>query len=474
MTADSGLIGMDAVKIVGLLHRGAISPLDLIDTLEQRIAAVEPAINALPTLCLDRARDHARRLMEKPPGERGPLAGLPVPIKDLIPVAGVRTTFGSPVFADFVPEESETLVLRIEGKGGIVYAKSNTPEFGAGGHTFNEVFGTTANPWNLSRSAGGSSGGAAAALASGTAWVAHGSDMAGSLRTPSVFCGVVGFRPGIGRVTSGPDPLPYSTLSTEGPMGRTVADTAMLLDAMVAWDPTSPFTTALSAEGFLGAARRPRRPRRAAFSLDLGVTVVDPRIAAVFNRAIATIAGAGIETVEACPDFTGFDAAFHTLRAVSYAAGSGALLDEHRDKIKPEVVWNAEKGFRLTAAEIIGAERERGRLFHLVRRFMDDHDVLICPGAIVPAFPGTERYGRECNGRVFETYIDWLAITYALTLVSLPVIAIPCGVTEDGLPVGLQIAGRPGREAELIAFARYIEDAIGDWRPKDLPEYVVR
>lgn len=474
MTADEGLIGMSAAKVVSLLHREAISPLDLIDTLEQRIAAVEPVINALPTLCLERARDHARHLMERPADKRGPLAGLPVPIKDLRAVAGVRTTFGSTVFADFVPEESESLVLRIEANGGMVYAKSNTPEFGAGGHTFNDVFGTTTNPWNPSRSAGGSSGGAAAALASGTAWVAHGSDMAGSLRTPAAFCGVVGIRPGIGRVTSGPAPLPYGTLATDGPMARTVTDAALLLDAMVGWDAASPFATDTPSPRFLGAARRPRRPGRVAFSRDLGVTPVDPEIASVFDNAVATVAAAGVEMIEASPDFTGFDPAFHTLRAISYAAASGPLLAEHRDRIKPEVVWNAEKGFRLTAAEIIGAERERARLFHAVRRFMDEYDVLVCPAAIVAAFPATERYVKECSGQVFDTYIGWLAIAYALTLVSLPVIAIPCGVTSEGLPVGLQIAGRPGREAELIAIARFIEDAIGEWRPPDLPEYVVR
>ena len=473
MAADATLIGKSAVEIIDLLTRGDVSPLDLIDTLEQRIAAVEPAINALPTLCLGRARDHARRLMKRKPDARGPLAGLPIPIKDLVPVAGVRTTFGSPIFADFVPEQSESIVLRLEDRGGIVYAKSNTPEFGAGGHTFNEVFGTTANPWNRDRSAGGSSGGAAAALASGCAWLAHGSDMAGSLRTPASFCGVVGLRPSPGRVPSGPDTNPYGFLAVEGPMARSVTDAALALDAMTGRDATVPFATADAGGAFLAAARKPRKPGRVAFSRDLGLTVLDPAVEAVFLQAVQRLQAAGLEMVEVCPDLTGAHEAFGALRAVAYAAAMGPLLHDHRDLLKPEVVWNIEQGLALEGRAIVAAERERARLFHVVRRFLETHDVIVCPGAIVPPFPAADRYVRECNGHTFETYFDWIAIAYGFTLVSLPVICLPCGVTADGLPVGLQIAGRNGGEAELIAVARTIEEVLGDWRPETLPDYVV-
>jgi amidase len=473
MAADATLVAKGAVEIIVLLKRGEVSPLDLIDTLEQRIAAVDPAINALPTLCLGRARDHARRLMKRKPEDRGPLAGLPVPIKDLVPVAGVRTTFGSPIFADFIPEESESIVLRLEDRGGIVYAKSNTPEFGAGGHTFNEVFGTTANPWNPTRSAGGSSGGAAAALATGCAWLAHGSDMAGSLRTPASFCGVVGLRPSPGRVPSGPDTNPYGFLAVEGPMARSVTDAALGLDAMTGRDATVPFATADSGGAFLAAARNPRKPDRVAFSRDLGLTVLDPAVEAVFLAAVQRLEDAGLDMVEASPDLTGTHEAFQALRAVAYAAANAPLLQEHRDRLKPEVVWNIEQGLALTGAAIVDAERERARLFHTARRFLETYDAIVCPGAIVPPFPASERYVRECNGRTFDSYFDWLAIAYGFTLVSLPVICIPCGVTDDGLPVGLQIAGRPGGEAELIAMARVIEDALGDWRPETLPDQVV-
>ncbi len=473
MAADATLIEKGAVEIIELLRRGDVSPLDLIDTLEQRISTVDPAINALPTLCLDRARDRARRLMKRKPEDRGMLAGLPVPIKDLVPVAGVRTTFGSPVFADFVPEESESIVLRLEDRGGIVYAKSNTPEFGAGGHTFNEVFGTTANPWNRSRSAGGSSGGAAAALATGCAWLAHGSDLGGSLRIPASFCGVVGLRPSPGRVPSGPDSYPYGLMSVEGPMARSVTDAALALDAMTGHDRTVPFASADSGGAFLAAASNPHHPRRIAFSLDLGLTVVDTAVEAVVRQAVARLEGAGMDVVEACPDLTGAVETFQVLRAVAYAVSNAPLLERHRDSLKPEVIWNIEKGLALDGAAVIEAQREQARLFHEVRAFMDTHDLLVCPATIVPPFPAEERYVTECNGVAFESYIDWMAITWGLTVVSLPVLAIPCGVTADGLPVGLQIAGQPGGEAELIAMARVIEDALGDWRPEVLPDHVV-
>lgn len=473
MAVGQDLIDKSAMEIVALLRNGAVSPLELLDALEARIAAVEPVVNALPTLCLDRARDHARRLTERPMEERGPLAGLPVPIKDLVPVAGVRSTSGSPVFADHVPEESESIVLRLEERGGTVYAKSNTPEFGAGGHTFNEVFGTTVNPWNPERSAGGSSGGAAAALASGTAWLAHGSDMAGSLRTPASFCGVVGLRPTPGRVPSGPDANPYGMLAVEGPMGRNVTDAALGLDAMTGRDGMVPMATADSHGMFLEAARRPAKPTRLAAAGDLGLTPLDPAVRALFAETMDKLDRAGLPVEEACPDFTGTHETFQTLRAAAYAVSTGPLLEAHRDKLKPEVVWNVELGLSLPGRQIVEAERERARLFHLVRGFLEGYDAILCPGAIVPPFAKEKRYVEECDGRQFDTYIDWLAITYGFTLVSLPVICIPCGTTPDGMPAGLQIAGRPGGEAELISIARTLEDTIGDWRPAGRTELVV-
>src|ERR1044072_8994919 len=251
---NDDLIRQDAVSIVARLKSGEVTPHDLLDALEEGIAAVDGAVNALPTLCFDRARQHADRLMQKPVAERGRLAGLPIPIKDLVDVAGVRSTQGSPIYANHIPEQSDVLVERLEAQGGIVYAMSNTPEFGAGANTFNEVFGKTRNPWNTSRSAAGSSGGAAVALATGMAWLAHGSDMGGSLRNPASFNGIVGFRPSIGRVAHSVKGTIDMNLSQQGPMARNVEDCALLLDVMAGEDPRDPLSLPPTGESYLAAA----------------------------------------------------------------------------------------------------------------------------------------------------------------------------------------------------------------------------
>jgi amidase len=304
MPSYSDLIAADACRLVSVLRCGEVRPHDLIDALEARIADVDPKVNALPTLCFDRARAHADRLTQRPPEQRGLLAGMPVPIKDLTDVAGVRSTQGSPIFADHVPRNSDLLVERLEGNGAIVYAKSNTPEFGAGANTFNEVFGATRNPWNLARSAAGSSGGAAAALAAGMAWLAHGSDMGGSLRNPASFCGVVGMRPSIGRVAHTPKFKLDRTLGVQGPMARNVADLALLLDAMTGESAADPLSLPAAGASFLNAARSGWRPRRVAYSAHLGITPVDPEVAAVTRAAAHRLAEAGVIVEEAHPDFS--------------------------------------------------------------------------------------------------------------------------------------------------------------------------
>src|SRR3954465_6115336 len=312
---NDDLIRQDAVSIVGRLKSGEGTPHDLLEALEQRIAAVDGAVNALPTLCFDRARQHAARLMRKPVAERGQLAGMPVPIKDLIDVAGVRSTKGSPIFRDNVPKKSDLMVEHLEEEGGIVYAMSNTPEFGAGANTFNEVFGRTLNPWNTSRSAAGSSGGAAVALATGMAWVAHGSDMGGSLRNPASFNGVVGMRPSIGRVAHTPGSKVDGNLSQQGAMARNVEDLALLLDAMSGEHPADPTSLPRPATSFLSAARSPWRPKRVAWSADLGITKVDREVAAITRKAAERFAELGATVEEAHPDLSETDECFDVLRA---------------------------------------------------------------------------------------------------------------------------------------------------------------
>ena len=315
----SELYRSTANEIVTRLRNGEISPLDCLNALEARIAAVDSKVNALPTLCFDRARKHATELMKKPMGERGVLLGLPVPIKDLNDVAGVRSTQGSPIFANRVPKTSDVLVTHLEKNGGIVYAMSNTPEFGAGANTFNEVFGRTLNPWNTSRSAAGSSGGAAVALATGTAWVAHGSDLGGSLRNPASFCGVVGMRPSPGRVAFTVANEIDGTLGVDGPMARNVEDLALLFDAMIGEEPSDPLSLPSDGTSYLKASRSGWKPKRVAISRDLGITPVDPEVADIVMKAARKFEQAGVIVEEAHPDLHEALECAQTLRALSYA-----------------------------------------------------------------------------------------------------------------------------------------------------------
>ena len=454
------LIRMTATAIVDGLKTGAITPIDCLDALEKRTAEVDGLVNALPTRCFDRARSNARALMAKPMAERGVLAGLPVPIKDLTDVAGVRCTQGSPIFKDRVAEISDLLVTHLEGNGGVIYAMSNTPEFGAGAHTFNEVFGPTRNPWNIRMSASGSSGGAAVALATGMAWVAHGSDLGGSLRNPASFCGVTGMRPSPGRVAASVFAKIDSTLPVEGPMARNIEDLSLLFDAMVGEEAADPLSLPSDGTSYLAAARSGWKPRKIAVSRDLGLPPVDRRVAELVLAAARKLEAYGIIVEEAHPDVSETRECAQVLRALSYA-NMRPLLDSHRDLLKPEVVWNIEKGLSLTGAEIARAEAQRGDMFRRMRRFFETYDLLLCPTTIVPPFPVEQRYVAECEGVTFESYVDWLMIVHAITLCCCPAISIPCGFTADHLPVGLQIVA-PGRaEAKLLAGARFIEQVLG-------------
>jgi amidase len=455
------LIRMSAREAVGLLGRGEVSPLELIDAAEARADAVEDAVNALPTRCYERAREHARTLMERAPEERGLLAGLPIAVKDLVDVAGVRTTYGSSIFADHVPLRSDIMVERLEARGAVVIAKSNTPEFGAGANTFNEVFGKTRNPWDMRLTCGGSSGGSAVALATGEAWLATGSDLGGSLRIPAAFCSVVGLRPSPGRIARGRAALPFGTLSVEGPMGRTVGDTALMLDAMAGAHAEDPLSFETPAGVFAAAVDDPVAPRRVSFSRDLGIMPVDPGVAEVCERAAQVFAGFGAVVGDDCPDFSGAEEAFQVLRAEGFVASKAPLLETHREMLKPEVVWNIEKGLGLSADDIGAAERARGELFHRMSDFFSIHDLLLCPAVAAPPFDVDKRYLTEIGGVALDSYIGWLALTFVITLTGCPAISVPCGFTAGGLPVGLQIIGPPRAEAAVLGAAALLEDAAG-------------
>ena len=457
MGGDMSLIGMTACEVADGLGRGDFTSGDLLDALETRVSQVDGKVNALPTLCFDRARDRAGAMG----GDRGVLGGLPVAIKDLTEVAGVRTTFGSPIFADNVPETSDILVETLERNGALVYAKSNTPEFGAGANTFNEVFGATLNPWNTSRSAAGSSGGSAVALATGMAWLAHGSDMGGSLRNPASFCGIVGMRPSPGRVACTPGPAIESNLGLEGPMARTVEDLALMLDAMAGGHPGDPQSLPSDGSSFLIAARSGAKPTKVAFSRDFGITPVDPEVAQICEAAAKRFEEAGVVVEEATPDFSAAHDCFQVLRARSFAVSKAELLAKHRDLLKPEVIWNIEKGLALTMEDVVKAEWQRNAMFREATRFFGEYDLLLSPATIVAPYPVEQRFVEECDGHRFDNYVEWLAIAYAITLVCSPALSLPCGFTQEKLPVGLQIAGPCRGEAKVLAGARVLEEILG-------------
>ena len=471
MAVDQSLIDSTATEVVQLLKSGQVSPLELLDVLEDRIAAVDGAVNALPTRCFERARENAKSLMSRPVEQRGLLAGMPVAIKDLDPVAGVRTTWGSPIYADFVPERSDCLVERLEENGGVIYAKSNTPEFGAGANTFNDVFGATRNPFDTSRSCAGSSGGSAVALATGQAWLASGSDLGGSLRNPASFCSIVGFRPSPGRVAHGgagpgayPSDLPGvpgQPFSVAGPMARNVADTALLLDAMVGHHPADPISLPATGHSHVDAVAARKRPRKIAFSRDLGVTPVDPEVADICASAACVFESLGCAVEEAHPDFSGVQDIFQTWRAILFYVSKKHLLETRRDQLKPEVIWNIEQAAAITVDDLARVEIARANYQARALAFFSEYDLLVCPATIVPPYPVEQRYVERLGDHVFTNYVEWLTVAYAITLTGYPALSVPAGFTASGLPVGLQIVAGPRGEADLLAAAGLFEEAAG-------------
>lgn len=465
--ADHELCRKTAREIVDLLDADEITPHDLIDASLARIAEADAHTNAVPTLCEERARAHADRIMAgrkaKDAKQHPWLGGLPVLIKDLMEVEGVRTTFGSPIFSGNIPQKSAIEVQRIEDCGGIVLGKSNTPEFGAGANTFNEVFGATRNPWDTRLSCAGSSGGSAVALAAGMIWLADGSDLGGSLRTPASFCSIVGMRPSPGRVARGPGTTSFSTLSIEGPMARNVRDVALMLDVMSGFNSLDPLSYPAPAASYLDEAMKARLPDRIAFSADLGgITPVDAEVAAICGSALRLVSEQGCAVIEnRCPDLSQSVAVFEALRAELFAAAHAPLLDAYRDQLKPEVIWNIERGLALTADEIGWAERERSLMQQRTAAFFANHDILATPAAIVPPFPVEQRFVAELGEHRFSSYIDWVTIAFGITLTGCPALSLPCGFTANGLPVGLQLVGPPRGEAQLLNAAAAIEDILG-------------
>jgi len=449
---------LDARRLAALLHARELSAVEVMTAFLARIERLNPIVNAIPTLrsrselLADAAAADARLAA----GEVvGPLHGLPFAIKDLSLTRGLRTTFGSRIYRDFVPTSDELYVARIKHAGGIVIGKTNTSEFGAGSQTFNALFGATRNPYDVAKTCGGSSGGAAVALACGLLPLADGTDLGGSLRNPASFCNVVGFRPSPGRVPRlrGHD----DTLGVHGPMARNVEDVAMLLAVIAGPDPRDAASLPEPGAVFTPPLARDFRGARVAWSERLRRYPVERAVTAVCNGARPVFADLGCEIEDAEPDLAGVDEIFKTLRAASYAASLGGELTRHRELLKDTVVWNIERGLALAPADVERARAEKAALERRVDTFFERHEFLVLPVSQVAPFPLEIEWVREIEGEPMHTYIDWMATCYAITCTGLPAISVPVGFTPEGLPIGLQIVGRRGRDRDVLELAHAVE-----------------
>ena len=461
---------LSATELGRRIRAKEFSARDVVSAHLDRIALVNPSVNAIVTLVADRAMESARLADEAMArgAAVGPLHGLPIAHKDLQITKGIRTTFGSPIYKDFVPAEDSLLVERIRQAGAILVGKTNTPEFGAGSQTFNPVFGVTRNPYDTTKTCGGSSGGAAVALACRMLPLADGSDMGGSLRNPASFCGVVGLRPSPGRVPTWPARLGWSPLSVDGPMARSVADVALLLSAIAGPDPRSPLALGEPGGKFATSLDRDVKWLRIAWWKDLGGLPFDPAVTQVVNAQRALFESLGCVVEEAEPDFSGADEAFKTLRAVAFVAGFRELASTYRSEVKDTILWELECAERLTAADIAAAEVMRTDLYHRVRSFFERHDFFVLPTVQLPPFDVEEPYPTNVAGVPMPTYIDWMKSCYYISVAGNPAISVPCGFTSDGLPIGLQIVARHQDEWRLLQIAHAFEQARGTLRPPTL------
>lgn len=466
--SNSEICFMTARDLVQAISRRELSAHEVMVAHLEQIERYNPEVNAIVTLLPEQSMESADRADQSVArGESlGPLHGLPIAHKDLVPTKGIRTTFGSPIFADFVPEEDALIVERLRSAGALTIGKTNTPEFGAGSQTYNEVFGVTRNPYDLSKTCGGSSGGAAVALACGMIPIADGSDMGGSLRNPANYCNVVGFRPSPGRVASWPSLAAWATLGVQGPMARTVGDAALLLSAMAGPDPRSPISIAEPGDTFRRPLNRDFRGVRIAWSPDFGGLPVDPRVAAVLEDQRGVFDELGCQVDRTQPDFAGADEAFKVLRAWQFELSYGDLLDSHPGQMKDTVVWNVEEGRKLTGPQIGRAERKHTELYQRVRLFMEEYEFMAFPVSQVPPFDVTQPYVTEVNGFEMATYIDWMKSCYFVSVLGFPAISVPCGFTEGGLPVGLQIVGRHHDDWGVLQLAHAFEQATGFWQTR--------
>jgi amidase len=452
-----------ARRLARMIRKREVSATEVMKAFLGQIERVNPKVNAIVTLvpeqALKQARALDRRLAKPRTASAGPLAGLPIAYKDLVPTKGIRTTYGSLIYADHVPAEDHAIVERLTVAGAITLGKTNTPEFGAGSQTFNKVFGATLNPYDTAMTCGGSSGGAAAAVACGMLPFADGSDLGGSLRNPGNFCNVVGLRPTPGRVPHWPAIDVWQTLPVLGPIARTAEDNAFLLSAMSGPDPRSPITLDEPGRQFARPLKRDFRKVRVAWSRDLGGLPVDARVTGVLEAQKKTFESLGCIVEDAEPDLSGADEAFRTLRALRFVQGYGEMLATERARMKDTVVWNIEQGLKLDSRQIARALNLRTQVFEKMRGFLERYEFLLLPVNQVPPFPATQPYVTEISGVKLATYLDWMKSCYLITVTSHPAISVPAGFTSEGLPVGVQIVGRYRDDFSVLQLAHAFEGA---------------
>lgn len=453
---------MTATELSRSIRERKLSAREVMQAHLDQIDRVNPVVNAIPTfvgheaaLALADAADQ-----QVADGEHlGPLHGLPIAHKDTEDTAGMRTTYGSPIFSDHVPARDSLLAERSVRAGALRIGKTNVPEWAAGSHTFNPVFGATLNPYDVTKSCGGSSGGAAVCLATGMLPIADGSDLGGSLRNPGNFNNVVGFRPSSGRVPGWPSGMAWQALAVKGPLARNVADTALLFSVLAGPDPRAPFSLDAPGETFRAPLDRDFSGTRVAWSPDLGGLPVDPRVTVALESQRHEFAAIGCEMEEATPDFSGANEGFQTLRAYMFASSHAEHLRNNRALLKDSVIWNTELGLSLSGPEVGKAELQRSTLYERVRLFLEKYEFLVCPVNQVPPFDVDIPYPTEINGVAMENYIDWMRSAYYITMAGLPAISVPCGFTPEGLPVGVQIVGRARDDFGVLQLAHAFEQA---------------
>ena len=467
--SSSEICYMTAIELLRRIRARELSCREVMQAHLNQIDRVNPVVNAIVTRipseqALDMADAADRMLAEGK--DIGPLHGLPIAHKDLVPTQGLRTTLGSPIYKDFVPDHDALIVERLKKAGAITIGKTNTPEFGAGSQTFNQVFGETLNPYDTTKTCGGSSGGAAVALTCGMIPLADGSDMGGSLRNPANFCNIVGFRTSPGRVPVWPRLVGWFPISVQGPMARTVKDVGLMLSVIAGPDPRSPIAIAEEGAIFARPLERDFKGVKIAWSKDLGELPVDPKVTRALESQRHVFEDLGCIVEDAQPDFADADEIFKIWRAWNFELQLGEDLQNHRELIKDTVIWNVEQGRKLTGPRIGRAEVKRTELYQRVREFMETYEYLICPVNQVPPFDIEQRWIEEINGVKMKTYIDWMKSCYYITVTGLPAISVPCGFTPEGLPVGLQIVGRHNADFSVLQLAFAFEQATGFWKQR--------